>query len=54
MSFLAIALAGASLYAVFLYGLHLFFTRQQGARLAAGAAFRRRVQKHVHGGGLWS
>ncbi|WP_287151709.1 hypothetical protein [Mesorhizobium sp.] len=54
MSFLAIALGGASLYAGFLYGLHVFFTRQQGARIAAGAVFRRRVSKHVHRAGIWS
>ncbi|WP_292672568.1 hypothetical protein [Mesorhizobium sp.] len=54
MSFLAIALGGASLYAAFLYGLHVFFTRQQGARIAAGAVFRSRVRKHVYRGGIWS
>lgn len=54
MSFLAITLGAASIYAAFLYGLHVFFTRQQGARLAAGAVFRRRVRKHVHRGGIWS
>lgn len=54
MSFLAIALGGAALYGAFLYGLHVFFTRQQGARLAAGAVFHRRVRKHVHRGGIWS
>lgn len=41
-------LSGAGLYAAFLYGLHLIFTRQQ-RRIAAGAAFRRRVEKHVRG-----
>ncbi|MEI9410749.1 hypothetical protein [Mesorhizobium salmacidum] len=54
MSILAISLGSAGLYLALLYALHLFFTRQQGPRLAAGAVFRRRMRKHVLKGWIWS
>jgi hypothetical protein len=38
---------GWTLYALVLVGVHLLFTRIERRRLAAGAAFRRRVRKHV-------
>lgn len=48
------ALSGAALWAAFLLSLHMVFTRQARRDLAAGAAFRRRVQTHVYRGGSWS
>lgn len=48
------ACAGAALYAAFLYGLHLMFTRQSRRDMAAGALFRNRVRKHVLKGAIWS
>jgi hypothetical protein len=47
-------LAGAALYAAFLYALHLVFTRRTRRDVAAGAAFRGRVRKHVLKGAIWS
>lgn len=43
------ALAGAALWGLFLFGLHLFFTRHQRRHIAAGAVFPTRDK-----GGIWS
>ncbi|WP_190237938.1 hypothetical protein [Mesorhizobium sp. M2A.F.Ca.ET.015.02.1.1] len=45
---------GWTLYALILVGVHLLFTRIERRRLAAGAAFRARVRKHVLKGFIWS
>jgi hypothetical protein len=52
--FFAYTIAGAVIWGAFLYGVHLLFTRFEGRRVAAGAAFRRRVRKHVLKGFIWS
>lgn len=48
------ALAGACLWAAFLYGLHLIFARQARRDIAAGAVFRRRIRTYVYRGNAWS
>ena len=48
------AAAGATLWAAFLFGLHLIFTRRARRDLAAGDVFRRRVRTHVHRRSAWS
>jgi hypothetical protein len=45
---------GSGSYGLLLIGLHLFFTRREGPRLAAGAVFRKRMRKHVLKGWIWS
>lgn len=47
---LVLGIGAAVVYAAILYGVHRLYTAQFGRRAAAGAAFRRRVAKHVRGG----
>lgn len=54
MSILAYGLCGAALYGALLYGVHLFYSRQQRRHIAAGAVFRTRMRKHVLKGWIWS
>ena len=47
-------LTGAAAYAAFLLVLHMIFVRRARRDVAAGAVFRRRMNKHVFKGVTWS
>ena len=42
------ALIGAALWGALLIGLHFLFTRLDRPRIAAGAVYRARLNKHVY------
>jgi hypothetical protein len=46
--FLLFTLIGGALWGAFLIGLHFLFTRLDRPRLAAGAVYRARLNKHVY------
>lgn len=52
--FLVVGIGGVIAYAIILYGVHRLYTAHFSRRAATGAAFRRRVDKHVMRGGIWS
>ncbi|SDA39495.1 hypothetical protein [Mesorhizobium qingshengii] len=52
--FLVLGIGGTIAWAIVLYGVHRLYSAHFQRRAAAGAAFRRRVNKHVMRGGIWS
>ncbi|WP_181169630.1 hypothetical protein [Mesorhizobium sp. B2-4-4] len=55
MSPILTALIGGTVaWAIVLFGVHRLYTAHFQRRAATGAAFRRRVDKHVKRGSIWS
>ncbi|WP_292178218.1 hypothetical protein [Mesorhizobium sp.] len=52
--FLVVGIGGTIAWAIVLFGVHRLYTAHFQRRAATGAAFRRRVNKQVMRGGLWS
>ncbi|UDL90348.1 hypothetical protein LGH82_02910 [Mesorhizobium sp. PAMC28654] len=52
--FLVLGISGVIVYAIILYGVHRLYTAGFRRRAATGAAFQKRVNKHVMRGGIWS
>lgn len=50
---LVLGISAVVAYAAILYGVHRLYTAHYRNRVASGAAFRRRVNKHVMRGGSW-
>ncbi|UVK45338.1 hypothetical protein BPNPMPFG_000865 [Mesorhizobium sp. AR07] len=51
---LVACISGTIAWAIVLVGVHCLYTAHYRRRAATGAAFRRRLDKHVLRGGIWS